>query len=157
MSDWVFGYHYMQWTAISERVLTGCETQRCKKPEGGILVTTGPYRIIRHPAYFAVCILGSLPGLILGSISGFIGMLTTTVLTVVYRTAAEEQLFEKKFGDHFIEYKRGTYRLFPFIIYETGLTFKISPPQWYHVGTGTIPIENRNKRAIERIAVLIKG
>lgn len=86
-----------------------------KRPEGGILVTTGPYRIIRHPAYSAVCILGSFPGLLLGSVPGFIGMLTTTVLTVIYRTAAEEQILEKEFGDLFIEYKSNTYRLFPFI------------------------------------------
>lgn len=88
-----------------------------KSPEGGILVKTGPYRLIRHPAYLAVCILGSFPGLILGSILGFIGMLVTTVSTVVYRTNAEEQLLEQEFGDHFIRYKRNTYRLFPFIFH----------------------------------------
>jgi protein-S-isoprenylcysteine O-methyltransferase Ste14 len=86
-----------------------------KRPEGGILVTTGPYKIIRHPAYLAVCILGSFPGLILGSILGFTGMLATTVLTVVCRTHAEEQVLEKEFGNLFIEYKRSTYRLIPFI------------------------------------------
>jgi protein-S-isoprenylcysteine O-methyltransferase Ste14 len=85
------------------------------RPEGGILITTGPYRVVRHPAYLAVCILGSFPGLILGSILGFIGMLTTTVFTVVYRTNAEEQMLEKEFGDLFTKYKRNTYRLFPFI------------------------------------------
>lgn len=86
-----------------------------KSPEGGILITTGPYSIVRHPAYLAVCILGSFPGLILGSILGFIGMLATTVPTIVYRINAEEQMLQKEFGDLFIKYKRKTYRLFPFI------------------------------------------
>jgi protein-S-isoprenylcysteine O-methyltransferase Ste14 len=86
-----------------------------KSPEGGILITTGPYRIIRHPAYLAVCMLGSFPGLILGSIFGFIGMLATTISIVIYRTNAEEQMLEKEFGDLFDKYKRNTYRLFPFI------------------------------------------
>lgn len=86
-----------------------------KTPEGGILITTGLYRVVRHPAYLAVCILGSFPGLILGSILGFIGMLATTVSTIVCRTNAEEQMLEEEFGDLFIKYKRKTYRLFPFI------------------------------------------
>lgn len=86
-----------------------------KRPANGNLVTTGPYRIIRHPGYSAVCILGSFPGLILGSILGFIGMLATTVLTVICRITAEEQMLEKEFGDQFLKYKRNTHRLFPFI------------------------------------------
>lgn len=87
-----------------------------KRPAGGILVTTGPYRMVRHPAYLAVCILGSFPGLILGSIVGFIGMMATTVSIIVFRTNAEEQMLEEEFADHFIKYKRKTYRLFPFLL-----------------------------------------
>lgn len=90
-------------------------TYDVKIPENGILATTGPYRIVRHPAYLAVCILGSFPGLILGSIPGFVGMLATTIFPVVCRTDAEEQILENEFGDDFIKYKRNTYRLFPFI------------------------------------------
>jgi protein-S-isoprenylcysteine O-methyltransferase Ste14 len=90
-------------------------TYDVKSPGNGILATTGPYRIIRHPAYLAVCVLGSFPGLCLGSIPGFIGMLGTTIFPVVSRTDAEEQILEKEFGDHFIKYKRNTYSLIPFI------------------------------------------
>ena len=86
-----------------------------KSPEGGVLITTGPYRIVRHPAYLAICILGSFPGLILGSIFGFIGMLATMLPTIVCRTNAEEKILEKEFGDLFIQYKLKTYRLIPFI------------------------------------------
>jgi protein-S-isoprenylcysteine O-methyltransferase Ste14 len=84
-------------------------------PQGGILITTGPYRFIRHPAYLAICILGSFPGLFLGSILGFIGMLTSTIFTVVFRTIAEEQMLKDEFGDIFSIYQRSTYRLIPFI------------------------------------------
>jgi protein-S-isoprenylcysteine O-methyltransferase Ste14 len=84
-------------------------------PQGGILITTGPYRIIRHPAYLAICILGSFPGLILGSILGFIGMWTSTILTVVFRMVAEEQMLKDELGALFLKYQRNTYRLIPFI------------------------------------------
>ena len=86
-----------------------------KKPEGGSLITTGPYRIVRHPSYLAICILASLPGLILGSIPGFIGLVATTIPVVVLRTNAEEKILEKEFGNHFLKYKDKSYRLFPFI------------------------------------------
>ena len=86
-----------------------------KKPEGEILVTTGPYRIIRHPAYLAVCVLGSFPGLILGSIPGFVGMLAATSFIVVCRINAEEKILEKEYGDIFIAYKRRSHKLIPFI------------------------------------------
>ena len=86
-----------------------------KKPEGCSLITTGPYKIVRHPSYLAICILGSLPGLILGSIPGFIGMAATTIPVVVLRTNAEEAILEKEFGNHFINYKDKTYKLLPFI------------------------------------------
>jgi protein-S-isoprenylcysteine O-methyltransferase Ste14 len=95
--------------------LGGSFSYDVKRPEGGILVTTGPYKIIRHPAYLAICILGSFPGLILGSIPGFIGMLVTTVLTVIYRIDAEEQMMQKEFGGLFIAYRHNTYRLLPFL------------------------------------------
>ena len=95
--------------------LGGSFSYDVKRPEGDILVTTGPYKIIRHPAYLAICILGSFPGLILGSIPGFIGMLVTTVLTVIYRIDAEEKMMHKEFGGLFIAYRQNTYRLLPFL------------------------------------------
>lgn len=84
------------------------------RPDSGRLITTGPYRFIRHPSYLGVLILGSLPGLILGSIPGFIGMLLTTLAPVILRAKAEDDLLEKEFGEEYIKYKNSTFSIFPF-------------------------------------------
>ncbi len=86
-----------------------------KKPESGNLIKTGPYRFIRHPAYLGILILMSLPGLILGSIPGFIGMLLTTLVPVILRSKAEDELLEAEFGEDYIKYKQSTFGLIPFI------------------------------------------
>lgn len=112
LSICIFSLGLRVWTVI---YLGKSFSYDVKRPEGDILVTTGPYKIIRHPAYLAVCILGSFPGLILGSIVGFIGLSATTVLTVICRTAAEEKMLVEVFGDRYIQYQRNTYRFVPFI------------------------------------------
>lgn len=86
-----------------------------QKPESGVLNCSGPYRIIRHPSYLGICILGSLPGLILGSIIGFIGMMLTTLTVTILRVNFEDILLQEVFGQTFNEYKNRTYSLIPFI------------------------------------------
>ncbi|KAF0221452.1 MAG: Isoprenylcysteine carboxyl [Geobacteraceae bacterium] len=86
-----------------------------KMPESGKLIKTGPYRFSRHPAYLGILILGSLPGLILGSIPGFIGMLLTTLVPVIIRAKAEDELLEAEFGENYMKYKQSTFGLIPFV------------------------------------------
>ena len=83
-------------------------------PVSKSIVRSGPYRWIRHPSYLGICILGSLPGLILGSVIGFIGMLITTMIVIISRINHEEGQLENYFGHSFREYKKNTFRLIPF-------------------------------------------
>jgi protein-S-isoprenylcysteine O-methyltransferase Ste14 len=83
--------------------------------EGHSLVTDGMYGIVRHPAYTAICMLGSLTGLAAGSLTGFVLMAICTVPQTIYRTICEEQMLEAEFGKTFREYRERTFRLFPFI------------------------------------------
>ena len=86
-----------------------------KNPETGKLINTGPYRYIRHPAYLGILMLGSLPGLILSSIPGFFGMLLTTLVPVIIRAKAEDELLEAEFGEEYLEYKQSTFAIIPLI------------------------------------------
>src|SRR5262249_40256609 len=74
--------------------------------EGHRLVTSGPYRIVRHPIYLAMLgmmtatglALGRWPALVIGLIFGIAG---TTI-----RVRNEESLLMTAFGAEFEEYRR---------------------------------------------------
>lgn len=76
------------------------------------LVTTGPYRRIRHPGYGAF-ILQAL-GLALGfsSISGLLGLLFL-IYGLRYRIRIEEQMLVQSFEQEYVDYARRTHRLIP--------------------------------------------
>lgn len=86
-----------------------------RQPVEKVLVKTGPYRFVRHPGYLGLCLLAILPGIILGSVVGFIGMLLTTLVPVVLRIKAEDKLLGEEFGEDFVKYQRSTYSIIPFI------------------------------------------
>jgi protein-S-isoprenylcysteine O-methyltransferase len=80
---------------------------------GQALVTTGLYRFVRHPAYLALCLIGSLPGLALGSLAGFLLMALFTVPQILLRVTAEEAMMERQFGEAFRRYRERSWRLLP--------------------------------------------
>jgi protein-S-isoprenylcysteine O-methyltransferase Ste14 len=82
--------------------------------EGHELVTTGPYRVIRHPSYLGV--LGGILGWSLIFRSA-IGVLVSLLLIppLVARMNSEEALLASEFGEQYTEYRRRTWRLVPFV------------------------------------------
>jgi len=82
---------------------------------GQALVTTGPYRFVRHPSYLALCLIGSLPGLALGSIAGFLLMTLFTVPQILVRVMAEEAMLERQFGEAFQKYRGKSWKLLPLV------------------------------------------
>jgi protein-S-isoprenylcysteine O-methyltransferase Ste14 len=79
---------------------------------GHRLVTTGPYRIIRHPSYLGL-LVNSL-GWALAFRSG-VGLLLTalTIAPLVARIRAEERLLHSQFGGAYEAYRARTARLIP--------------------------------------------
>jgi protein-S-isoprenylcysteine O-methyltransferase Ste14 len=90
-------------------------TYDVKRPTDNVLIQTGPYRFVRHPGYLGIIILATLPGLIVGSIAGSIGLLLATLTQTIMRMRAEERMLEEEFGETFREYRQNTYRLLPFV------------------------------------------
>lgn len=77
------------------------------------LITDGPYKYIRHPMYTAL-IMGSI-GLVIAHFTWLrLFLLAGLFLVLVYKLLYEEALLSEKFDDY-AEYKRNTYRLFPFV------------------------------------------
>jgi protein-S-isoprenylcysteine O-methyltransferase Ste14 len=82
---------------------------------GQALVTTGLYRFVRHPSYLALCLLGSVPGLALGSLAGFLLMTLFTVPQILLRVAAEEAMLGRQYGEAFRRYRGKSWKLLPFV------------------------------------------
>ena len=100
----------MAWLALGRAF-----TYDLRVSPGQALVTTGPYRFVRHPAYLALCLIGSLPGLALGSLAGFLLMTLFTVPQILVRVTAEEAMLERQFGDAFRRYRGNSWKLLPFV------------------------------------------
>ena len=81
--------------------------------EGQLLVQSGPYRFIRHPAY-AGYLLMSL-GIALGysSLAGLAAILFLLLPSVIYRIRVEDKMLAEYFGGEFKAYAARAARLIP--------------------------------------------
>ena len=99
---------------VSARVTFGRRSfHAAANPTAGGLVTTGPYRIIRHPIYTAACLFGW--GSIVvhwSSVSVALGLLL--LLGALMRMICEEQLIKQKYPEY-VEYARVTKRMVPYL------------------------------------------
>ncbi|MBN1324159.1 MAG: isoprenylcysteine carboxylmethyltransferase family protein [Methanotrichaceae archaeon] len=92
--------------------LRGFYTARLSVRAGQSVVTTGPYRNIRHPGYLGelLTILGI--SLAMGCLSGLLLLLATLIL-LIKRMDAEEEMMISELGREYLDYMGGTSRLVP--------------------------------------------
>ena len=97
---------------VSARVTFGRRSfHAAANPTAGGLVTTGPYRIIRHPIYTAACLFGWASIVVHWSlVSVAWGMLL--LLGALVRMLCEEQLVKQKYPEY-VEYAKVTKRMVP--------------------------------------------
>jgi protein-S-isoprenylcysteine O-methyltransferase len=81
--------------------------------EGQELITSGPYRYIRHPMYSfgLVACLGS--AIVVGGLFVFLLILLTPVF--IWRVGAEDKLMAQAFPNEYPAYKERTKALIPFV------------------------------------------
>lgn len=107
------GFALLQWAQVS-LANSWSDTPRMMKEQ--VLITSGPYRKVRHPIYSAfILILGSTLFIASNWLIGlcWLGMI---FLEVVSRVNYEESLMIEFFGDQYREYMKKTGRLLPKII-----------------------------------------
>ena len=78
------------------------------------LVTSGPYRFIRHPRYLGVMVVALGLSLLFRA---WIGIASAPLLlgVLVFRLTDEEKLMHAAFGDEWVAYTHRSWRLIPYI------------------------------------------
>lgn len=77
------------------------------------LITDGPYRRIRHPAYTGMVLIYVGFALALGSWAGAAASLAIMLAATTYRISVEEEALIANFGAQYRDYMNSTWRLFP--------------------------------------------
>jgi protein-S-isoprenylcysteine O-methyltransferase Ste14 len=109
----LIGFALLQW-AQTTLANSWSDTPRMMKEQ--TLITSGPYRTIRHPIYTAfILILGST---LLISSNWFIGLCWAgmVMLEVISRIGFEESLMIEFFGEQYRDYMKKTGRLLPKVL-----------------------------------------
>jgi len=86
--------------------------RRIQSERGHVVITTGPYRFVRHPGYTAALVAAVSSGIALGSwISTFIAPVALVLL--VWRTIVEDRLLQRDLPGYADYAARVRYRLVP--------------------------------------------
>ena len=88
--------------------------------EGQELVQSGPYSVIRHPAYAGYLLMALGISLGYSSLAGLIALLGLLVPVLVYRIRIEEEILAAHFGEQWREYCVRVPAFFPRIIQPKG-------------------------------------
>lgn len=87
-----------------------------KAHESTGLVTTGPYRFVRHPIYLGLGLLAFGEGVAFGSWPACLIVFVGVVPTFIWRASAEETLLRRTFGERFEIYRRRTAMIIPRVL-----------------------------------------
>ena len=87
-------------------------TVRIQVDRGHTVVSTGPYRYVRHPMYVGIIVSYSAAPMILGSVWAFAVWAAMTVL-FIWRTAKEDATLQRELAGYKEFAERTRYRLLP--------------------------------------------
>lgn len=98
------------WAMVANRFFSGAV--RIQQDRGQTVVSTGPYRFVRHPAYAAAILTNLSTPLALGSLWALIPALITIGLGIV-RTALEDRTLRQELDGYEQYTRRVRHRLLP--------------------------------------------
>ncbi|GAB4479420.1 MAG: isoprenylcysteine carboxylmethyltransferase family protein [Anaerolineae bacterium] len=106
----LLAYLLGNWAMFSNRFFSG--TVRIQHDRGHTVVTTGPYRLVRHPAYASNVLAWAVTPVMLGSLWALIPGAALIVLTVI-RTALEDRTLLEELPGYRLYAERTRWRLLP--------------------------------------------
>jgi protein-S-isoprenylcysteine O-methyltransferase Ste14 len=84
--------------------------------QGTGLVTTGPYRFVRHPIYLGLSMLALGEAIAFSSWPAGAAVLCAIVPTFLWRARAEEKLLAGTFGERYARYRKQTRWMVPYLL-----------------------------------------
>jgi protein-S-isoprenylcysteine O-methyltransferase Ste14 len=87
-----------------------------KADQGTGLVTTGPYRLVRHPIYLGLALLSMGQALAFGSWPALMIVVFAIVPTFAWRARTEEKLLSRTFDERYTVYRRRTKMIVPYLL-----------------------------------------
>lgn len=85
------------------------------RASGHVLVTTGVYRVWRHPSYFGFFYWGLGTQLVMGNAVCFVGYGLVLWKFFSSRVKVEEKKLVEFFGDEYVEYRKRVGTMIPFV------------------------------------------
>lgn len=108
----ILAYALAHWAMIANRFLeTGVRIQTDRRHE---VVSSGPYRFVRHPFYVSVCLANLVYPLAVGSLWAFAPALLIVAL-FVWRTAREDETLRRELPGYEAYAARTRHRLLPLV------------------------------------------
>ncbi len=106
----VAGFGLTTWALIVNRFFSS--VVRIQTERGHTVVSSGPYRFVRHPGYIGGVVAWLASPILLGSVWSFVPVVVITVLYVI-RTALEDRTLQEELPGYADYARRTRYRLLP--------------------------------------------
>jgi protein-S-isoprenylcysteine O-methyltransferase Ste14 len=87
-----------------------------RRHQGHRVVTDGPYRLVRHPAYSGLWLMAVGFILVFASLPALVYFLLVGTGALLYRIKVEEKMLLETFGDEYRNYMKRTRRLIPGVV-----------------------------------------
>lgn len=110
MAGFGCGYGLVAWAALANRFYT--PVVRIQNDRGQEVITTGPYRLVRHPGYTGWILFFMFSGIALGSWLAVLPPLMPTI-AVIRRTLIEDRMLQGGLSGYTDYAQRVRYRLIP--------------------------------------------
>jgi protein-S-isoprenylcysteine O-methyltransferase Ste14 len=107
----VLGLGLIFWSGLT---LGRFYSQEVTLQEGHRLITSGAYRLVRHPRYLGILFLGIGSSLLFGSWVG-LALTALAMAFVLFRIRDEEALMHREFGAEWEAYCRKSNKLIPYL------------------------------------------
>ena len=80
------------------------------------VVTTGPYRLVRHPIYLGLSLVALGEAIAFGSKPAVLAVLVAVVPSFLWRARVEEKLLLQVFGERYLLYRKHTKIMIPYLV-----------------------------------------